>query len=149
MAANRVDKFIELVDERDTKMAEHCKNQSWAELCNYPEERDWYTKNIYPIDEQIVEVANAIIVKFSIPCRKAKTIAEVYSNQWIMRLVEKQKECVEAVPGPAIVISKETYEKMQANDSSKENKERLERYRGLINNIVDNTKKDDGDEFSL
>ena len=92
MAENRVEKFITLINERDTKIAEHCKDFSWTELCNYPEERDWYTKNIHPIDEKIVDVANSIIAKFSIPCRTAKTIADVYSNQWLTRFIKPKQE---------------------------------------------------------
>ncbi|MBE7074760.1 MAG: hypothetical protein E7376_02130 [Clostridiales bacterium] len=84
--ANRVNDFLNLINERDTKIQEHCKKESWAELSNYPEERDWYTKNISPLDEKIVLLANSIIAKFSIPCKQAKTISDVYSNSWIMRL---------------------------------------------------------------
>lgn len=86
--ANRVRKFLELVNERDAKMEEHCKGVSWAELCNYPDEREWYTNNIFPLDTKIVDAANGIIAKFSIPCKQAKTVAEVYSNQWLLKLVK-------------------------------------------------------------
>ena len=87
--ANRVNKFLELINQRDEKMEEHCKDISWAELCNYPEERDWYTKNIFPLDQQIVSVANGIIAKFSIPCKEVKTVRDVYSNYWLLKFVEK------------------------------------------------------------
>lgn len=86
--ANRVKTFLGLVDERDAKIEEHCKEESWAELCNYPEEREWYTKNIYPLDEKIVIVANSIIAKFSMPCKQVKTVADVYSNKWLKKLVQ-------------------------------------------------------------
>ena len=86
--ANRVKKFLELVNERDSKLEEHCKGESWAELCNYPEEREWYAQTISPIDEKIVQIANGIIAKFSIPCKQAKTVADVYANQWLLKLVK-------------------------------------------------------------
>ena len=66
----------------------------------------------------------------------------------LIPLVEKQteviknREYVEAVPGPAIVISKETYKKMQENENSKQNKEKLKRYKNFFKNIKDETDKD-------
>ena len=89
--ANRVKKFLELINERDEKIEKHCNGESWAELCNYPEERDWYTKNIYPLDENIVKAANGIIAKFSIPCKEVKTVKDVYSNYWLLKFIEKNK----------------------------------------------------------
>ena len=89
MSANRVKKFLELINERDKKIAEHCNNESWAELCKYPDERDWYIKNIFSMDEEIIQVANSIIAKFSIPCKNTKTLADVFSNKWLMKLIEK------------------------------------------------------------
>lgn len=44
-------------------------------------------------------------------------------------------ECVEAVPGPPIVISKETYIKMQESNSAQQNKERLESCRKFFKGI--------------
>ena len=38
----------------------------------------------------------------------------------INQLIENNEERVEAVPGPAIVISKETYKKMQENNQAKQ-----------------------------
>lgn len=95
MSANRVNKFLLLINERDKLMAEHCKNTDWTELCNYPDERDWYAINISPIDEKIVNVANSIIAKFSIPCRTAKTIEDVYLNHWLTRLIKPKDEIQE------------------------------------------------------
>lgn len=91
MAANRVKKLNELVNERDFKIKKHCNGESWLNFCNDYEEIDWYTKNILPIDEQIVYVSNCIIAKFSIPCRNVKTIDDVYKNQWIMKLIENDE----------------------------------------------------------
>lgn len=53
----------------------------------------------------------------------------------INQLIENNEERVEAVPGPALVISKETYKKMQQNNQSKQNKERLKQYRAFLNKI--------------
>ena len=53
----------------------------------------------------------------------------------INQLIENNEEYVEAVPGPALVISKETYNKMQQNNQSKQNKERLKQYRAFLNKI--------------
>lgn len=57
----------------------------------------------------------------------------------INQLIENYEECVEAVPGPAIVISKETYQKMQQNNQAKQNKKRLEQYQDFFKKINDET----------
>ncbi|MBQ3502128.1 MAG: hypothetical protein IJA72_00480 [Clostridia bacterium] len=57
----------------------------------------------------------------------------------INQLIENNEERVEAVPGPAIVISKETYKKMQENNQAKQNKERLERLKDVFDKIHDET----------
>lgn len=62
----------------------------------------------------------------------------------------KDKEYVEAVPGPAIVISKETYKKMQENNNAKENKERLKKCEKFFKNIKNETNlPKDEDELTL
>lgn len=79
---NSINKFLELINKRDNLIGEHCKKQGqcWAELCNYPEERDWYCKNIVSIDYKIVKLANQIISKNKLPCDLAKTVRDVYNN---------------------------------------------------------------------
>lgn len=89
---NTSGKFEKLINERDAKMSAHCQEYSWATLCNYPDEREWYTKNIWPIDQEIIRLANILIVKFSIPCRAVKQISDVYSNQWLMKFIEKKDD---------------------------------------------------------
>ena len=89
---NSVRELKQLIDERDEMMIDHCKDVSWAELCNCREERDWYTNNIFPLDNRIVTVANEVIVEFSIPCKKVKTVAEVYSNKGIEKLVTAKQQ---------------------------------------------------------
>lgn len=91
MSANRVQKLLELVKEREVKIIKHCNGELWVDICDYPEEIDWYKINISPIDEQIVQVSNSIIAKFSIPCRNVKTIDDVYSNQWIMKFIKNDE----------------------------------------------------------
>lgn len=61
----------------------------------------------------------------------------------------KPREYVEAVPGPAIVISKETYKKMQENNNSKQNKERLQKLSKFFKKIKDETKSTKSDERAL
>ena len=57
---------------------------------------------------------------------------------------EKQShEHVEAVPGPAIIISRETYKKMQESDNSKQNKERLKQCEDFFKNITMTIKSTD------
>ena len=56
-------------------------------------------------------------------------------------LIENNEECVEAVPGPAIVISKETYQKMQQNNQTKQNQERLKQYEPFFKRIKDKNQK--------
>ena len=53
----------------------------------------------------------------------------------IAGLIENNQEHVEAVPGPAIVISQETYKKMQQNNQAKQNQERLKQYKPFFEKI--------------
>ena len=89
--SNLVKKFLKLVNERDSKVEVHCGDESLAELLNYPEEREWYGKNIMPLDRKIVAFANAIIADNNFPCKTAETVADVYSNEWLIQLVNKAK----------------------------------------------------------
>ena len=52
---------------------------------------------------------------------------------------DKNYEHMEAVPGPAIVISKQTYNKMQQNNQSKQNQERLSQYKDFFKRIKNET----------
>ena len=61
---------------------------------------------------------------------------------------KQEREYVEAVPGPAIIISKQTYEKMKNEDKSAENRERLKQYQHFFDNIKDETKNCD-DELTF
>ena len=61
---------------------------------------------------------------------------------------KETREYIEAVPGPAIIISKETYEKMKKDNSCKQNKERLEKYAEFFKRIK-KTKKSNDDELTL
>ena len=60
---DNVEKFNELIRRRELTIESHCKSMdsSWAELCNYPEERDWYVREINPIDQEIIAITNSII----------------------------------------------------------------------------------------
>lgn len=62
---------------------------------------------------------------------------------------KKLREYVEAVPGPAIVISKETYKKMQENNNAKENGERLKKYAGFFERVNNESEILDEDEQVL
>ncbi len=59
------------------------------------------------------------------------------------------REYVEAVPGPAIVISRETYEAMQQNNTAEQNHQRLERYQEFFDRIQDETKPTTQEEQEL
>ena len=66
-----------------------------------------------------------------------------------MNIEEKEtREYVEAVPGPAFVISKETYKRMQENNNAEKNRERLNKSRELFGNIKNMTKQQD-DESTM
>ena len=67
------------------------------------------------------------------------------------KLENKQNhhEYVEAVPGPAIVISRETYNNMQKNNNANKNNARLKRYKKFFQGIKYETKKPEEDGFSL
>ena len=86
MSVNKVNEFIKLINKRDSALEEHCNGASWTEISNYPEERNWYVTNISPLDYKIIDVANCIIAKFTIPCKMAENIIDVYSNEWLIRL---------------------------------------------------------------
>ena len=91
---NRVKKFVELINKRETILKEHLNGKTWEEQrdTNFPAESIWYCQNIMPIDREIVNTANAIIAKFSIPCQKQTTITEVLSNKWLTRLLKKEQQ---------------------------------------------------------
>ena len=61
---------------------------------------------------------------------------------------KQDREYIEAVPGPAIIISKETYKKMQENNNAKQNQVSLKKYEKLFKKIKDETKVSD-DEVTL
>ena len=58
----------------------------------------------------------------------------------IAGLIENNEEHVEVVPGPAIVISQETYKKMQQNNQAKQNQERLKQCQPFFEKIKNETK---------
>jgi hypothetical protein len=63
---------------------------------------------------------------------------------------QDKREYVEAVPGPAIIISRETYEKMQKESSATERPPMTEAQKHFIASIKDETKtKDNGPELTL
>ena len=62
---------------------------------------------------------------------------------------KQPREYVEAVPGPAIVISKDTYKKMQVNNNAEHNKERLKKYEKFFKDIKDETKLPEDEELTL
>ena len=62
---------------------------------------------------------------------------------------KQSREYVEAVPGPAIVISKDTYNKMQENNNAKLNQERLKKYEKFFKSIKDETKLPNNAEKTL
>lgn len=72
----------------------------------------------------------------------------------------ESREYVEAVPGPAIVISRETYERIRDNNSAEENKNRLNDNKKFFKNIhvsikpsfnknIEEDKEEDEDSHSL
>lgn len=60
-------------------------------------------------------------------------------NRIINQLIKNNEERVEAIPGPAIVISKETYQKMQENNQPKQNRERVKQYKDFFDKIKNET----------
>ena len=62
---------------------------------------------------------------------------------------KQSREYVEAVPGPAIVISKETYKKMQENNNAKQNQEKLKKFEKFFKDIKDETKLPEEEELTL
>ena len=87
-----IEVFVNTIDVRDNKMEKHCDGESWAELANYPEERDWYSKNIGTLDDMIVKLANLLIKEKGIPCEEQKDIHDVYENEYLKKLYRTEKE---------------------------------------------------------
>ncbi len=67
----------------------------------------------------------------------------------INQLIENNEECVEAIPGPAIVIPQKTYQKMQQNNQAKQNQERLKQYEPFFKKINDKTHKIEDKQLTL
>jgi len=59
------------------------------------------------------------------------------------------REYVEAVPGPAFVISRETYNKMQAESNSKQHRDVTQKNAKLFEKIIDKTTDLEEDEVTL
>ena len=55
-------------------------------------------------------------------------------------------EHVEAIPGPAIVISRETYKRMQESNNQKQNQHKLKKYETFFKSIKDETKMPENDD---
>ena len=88
-------KFRNLLDDRDTKIQNHFGNQL-HEMLNYPEQRFWYTQNIFPLDKKIISVANSILKNIIKEPTILKSVQEVYSNQrlttWFNNELEKEQQ---------------------------------------------------------
>lgn len=96
MSNNYCKKLVELITKRENLMEDHFKGISALEAFNYPEHRFWYTENIAPIDEKIVNTANSLIVKLSMPCKKQKSIHDVYNNKWLEYYIKESKQSKES-----------------------------------------------------
>lgn len=84
-----IEKFVETKDKRDAKVGEHY-GRKMQKMLNNPEEKRWYTKNVYPLDEEIIELAN----KISQELKMNKTfdkLSQVYSNDRLKDLYDAQK----------------------------------------------------------
>ena len=81
--------FVNLINKRDNLMKKHCNGASFAELCNYPEERAWYCENIMQYDKKIIKLANELIEKLNLPCQKQKSLRDVYSNPHLDEIYKK------------------------------------------------------------
>ena len=92
MVENRVNKFVELINERRAKIEEHYNLENWSKISKLPEEKYWYEENIASLDKEIVQVANSIIQKFNIPSKLAKNIEDVYANYWLSSILEAKKQ---------------------------------------------------------
>ena len=59
------------------------------------------------------------------------------------------REYVEAIPGPTIVISRDTYQKMQNDHNSQQNQDKLKKYEKFFERIKDETKLPNDEDFTL
>ena len=59
------------------------------------------------------------------------------------------REYVEAIPGSTIVISRDTYQKMQDNHNSQQNQEKLKKYEKFFERIKVETKLPNDEDFTL
>lgn len=84
--------FVLLIDERDEKIESHF-GDDMSEMLNYPDEREWYTENIFPLDVKIVNLGNNILQKkLGKSDEEIKTIRDVYNNQTLIDYYNERKE---------------------------------------------------------
>jgi len=76
------------IKKRDKVVAQHYGNEL-TELLNYPEERVWYTNNVYSYDKKIIELANTIVGS-----KKFTTLAQVYADSQIDKIFKKVEKQV-------------------------------------------------------
>lgn len=109
----------------------------------------------------LAKVIDKLLSEKSLDTKQIKLIKNIISNQviknhentlkkkGIAEETDYKRESVEAVPGPAIVITKEQYKEMQEHNQAEENYARLQNFKEYFANINDQTQGSSEDDKTL
>lgn len=79
-------KLWEKINKRDNLMESKEKEygETFPSMFNYPEIREWYTETIYPIDQEIIKIANQVLSYYKKD--SLKDIKSVYNDDFLLKL---------------------------------------------------------------
>ena len=85
-----IDKFVKLINYRD-KVLEDKFGKNRVNAFNFPENRFWYADHVSPIDKEIVEAGNNVLLASEAEAT-LKTIADVFGNKTLADIYLGQTE---------------------------------------------------------
>lgn len=74
--------------KRNFLMEDHF-GEDYFEMINYPEEREWYGQNIFPIDCELIYLGNKILKEELGRSEVAPKIQDIYENEALMNYYNK------------------------------------------------------------
>ena len=79
-------KLWEKINKRDNLMESKEKEygETFPSMFNYPEIREWYTETIYPLDQEIIKIANQVLSYYKKD--SLKDIKGVYNDEFLLKL---------------------------------------------------------------
>ena len=85
------EKLWKKINERDSMLEEKEKeyNSSFPTMFNRHDVRFWYGEKVKVIDEEIVKLANKVLVSYG--KELIKDIKDVYNNEFLLGLYEREK----------------------------------------------------------